>query len=208
MLLAFSLFNAMATHAQKMVPSSKSAAGFSFSATASGDVDKPVQPVIIYQQNISMLSGIADRPSMHVFGDGRVEVHHPAYMKTSGDYVMQLTEAELVDLIQSLSENGVLDFDEDKVKTNIRSKKKELRKSGQLYAVSDVVETVIEVRLDDYQKNNSAKRKKDFHKRFQWKNIEHDARRFKQQREIVDANQSAQSLKGLMKDKRLAKQGR
>lgn len=129
-------------------------------------------------------------------------------MKTSGDYVMQLSEAELVDLIQSLSENGVLDFDEDKVKTNIRSKKKELRKSGQLYAVSDVVETVIEVRLDGYQKNNSAKRKKDFHKRFQWKNIEHDARRFKQQREIVDANRSAQSLKGLMKDKRLAKQGR
>jgi hypothetical protein len=124
-------------------------------------------------------------------------------MKKAGDYQMQLDEDELVELIQSLSANGVLEFDDRKVKKSLRDKKKQQRAKGQLHAISDAVVTVIDVRLDEYQKNSFASPVKKFHKQFKWTNIEHDARRYPKQRDIVDANQSVQRLRSLMKDLRL-----
>ena len=208
-------------HAQKRVPAGKDTAGFSFSTASPVSQSKanqshasqpqvgegvtliPFEPVIHYQLNIDMLAGIDDRPTMSVFGDGRVEVHYPLYMKKAGDYVMQLGEDELVELIQSLSANGVLEFDDRKVKKNIRDKKNQQRAKGQFHAVSDAVVTIIDVRLDEYQKNSLTSPVKKFHKQFKWANIEHDARRYPKERDIVDASQSVQRLRSLMKDFRL-----
>ena len=100
------------------VASGEKTAGFSFSTDVAA-----TEPVIHYQQNIHMLANIDDRPSLTVYGDGRVLVHFPVYMKRAGDYEMQLDETELVSLLQSLSANGVIDFDEKKVKDNIRRTK-------------------------------------------------------------------------------------
>ena len=206
--LLLTLLSAGIVHAQKRVPAGKDTTGFSFSTASPVSMsvaDMPSEPVIHYQLDIAMLADIDDRPTMSVFGDGRVEVHYPVYMKKAGDYRMQLAEGELVDLIQSLSANGVLEFDDSKVKKSIRDKKKQQRAKGQLYAISDSAETVIDVRLDEYQKDSSAKAVKHFHKRFRWADIEHQARRYPQQREIVNANRSVQQLRGLMKDHRLVR---
>ena len=205
-LLALVLFDASLVHAQKRVPAGKDSAGFSFSTGVSQNKGTQVslsEPVIHYQLHIDMLATIDDRPTMSIYGDGRVEVHNPEYMKMAGDYQMQLDEDELVDLVQSLSENGVLEFDDSKVKKDIRDKKKQQRAKGQLHAISDAAVTIIDIRLDDYQKNSSASPVKKFHKRFKWANIEHDARRYPKQRDIVYANQSVQRLRSLMKDLRL-----
>ena len=199
-LLVFLLLNAPVLLAQKTVDSSANSAGFSFATDLT-----EVEPVIHYQQNIQMLSGIDDRPSLKVFGSGRVVVHFPVYMKKSGDYEMQLDDEELVDLIQSLSSNGVMDFDKNKVKSNVQSYKNELRKKGVFYEVSDAVETVIDIRMDEFQKNNKTKNIKSFYKQFKWKNIEQDATRFKDVSEVVRANQSITYLNALMKDSRLKK---
>ena len=193
-------------HAQKRVQAGIDSAGFSFSNGMSENKAAQTdlsEPVIHYQLNIDMLAGIDDRPTLSIYGDGRVEVHYPLYMKKAGDYQMQLEEDELVSLVQSFSTNGMLDFDEKKVKQKIREKKDTRRAKGQLYAISDSAETIIDVLLDEYQKDSSAKVVKQFHKRFRWADIEHDARRYPQQREIVDANDSVQQLRGLMKDHRL-----
>lgn len=205
LVFAFSFLNVNNLYAQRNVASGDNSAGFSFSTVQSDAVDVSVQPVIHYQQNIAMLSGVDDRPSLSVYGDGRVVVHYPEYMKKAGDYEMKISDEELVGLIQSLSENGVLDFDEDKAKRDISAERKAHKKRGQFYAISDATETVIEVRLDEYQKNKSSKRITNFNKRFRWKNIEHDAARFKQQRDIVDANRVAMHFQGMMKDGRLNK---
>ena len=207
-LFALTLFGVSQVQAQKRVPAGIDSAGFSFSTGISGNTAEVADlsdPVIHYQLNIAMLAGIDDRPTITVYGDGRVTVHYPVYMKKAGDYEMQLEEDELVSLVQSLSANGVLDFDEKKAKQKIREKKGQRRAKGQLYAISDSTETVIDVRLDEYQKDSSAKAVKRFHKRFRWTDIEHDARRYPQQREIIDANRSVQQLRGLMKDHRLVR---
>ena len=162
-------------------------------------------PVIHYQQNIHMLSAVDDLPSLRVFGNGRVLVHYPAYMKKAGDYEMQLNDAELVNLIQSLSSNGVMDFVEAKVKAKKQAFEKALKAKGQFYAISDAVETIVNINHDEYQKNKTSKKIKDFHKKFSWKNIEHDANRYQHDLDITKANKAISDLKVLMKDDRLLK---
>lgn len=185
-------------YAEKRVVSGESSAGFSFATEATA-----TEPVIHYQQNIQMLANIDDRPSLTVYGDGHVLVHYPVYMKRAGDYEMWLDGVELVSLIQSLSANGVIDFDEKKVKQDVRAYKKQLHAKGQFYEVSDAVETSIDIRLNEYQKNASLPKIKNFKTSFKWKNIEQDASRYKNNRDISKANNSVSQLNALMKDDRL-----
>jgi len=194
------LVTSTALFAQRIVESGDRSAGFRFATD-----DTVNQPVIHYQQNIQMLAGIDDRPTFKVYGSGRVLVHYPVYMKKAGDYEMQLDETELVALIQSLSSNGIMTFDEKKVKEKITGHKKALKAKGQFYEISDAVENVIEISLDEYQENKTSKKIKKFYKRFTWKNIEHDALRYKDEIEITRANSSVEQFRTLMKDRRLIK---
>jgi len=188
--------------------SNNRAAGFKFSKKSSTDqtvAGISAQPIVHYQQNIHMLSAVNDRPTFQVFGDGRVLVHYPVYMKMAGDYEMQLDEVELIDLLHSLSDNGVMDFDSDKHKAGKETEKQSLKAKGQYFAISDAVETIIEIRLDEYQKNNSTKTISNFYKKFKWENLEHDAKRFKKLKALEQSNASVSELKRMMKDPRLTK---
>ena len=202
-LIVFLGMHSSLLYAEKRVVSGENSAGFSFvTETAT------TEPMIHYQQNIQMLANIDDRPSLTVYGDGRVLVHYPVYMKRAGDYEMQLDETELVSLLQSLSANGVIDFDEKKVKKSIRAYKKQLHAKGQFYEVSDAVETSIDIRLDEYQKNASSAKMKNFKTNFKWKNLEQDASRYKNNPAISKANTSVSQLNALMKDNRLIEKSR
>lgn len=201
LLLALIALNTSTVSAQQTIVSGQNSAGFSISREKAA-----TEPVIHYQQNIQMLEGIDDRPSLQVFGNGRVLVHFPVYMKRAGDYEMQLDDTELVSLIQALSGNGMMDVDETAAKTRIKERKKALKKQGQFYQISDGVESVVDIRLDEYQRNRVSKKTVNFHKRFQWKNIEHDADRYQHDDDITKANNSIVILKALMKDARLIKQ--
>jgi len=186
--------------------SSERSAGFSFTKNSvNTKADVLVEPVIHYQQNIHMLSSVDDRPSFQVFGDGRVIVHFPVYMKKAGDYEMQLDEGELINLIRTLSSNGVLDFDEKKIREKRKADKKALKAKGQFFAISDTVETIVEIRLDEYQRNKSEKKISNFYKKFNWDNLEQDAIRYKNTKELTRANQSISDMQNLMKDARLVK---
>ena len=198
-----SLMQVSAAHAQMKVASGEKTAGFSFTTEVAA-----TEPVIYYQQNIEMLAGIDDRVTISIFGNGRVLVHYPVYMKRAGDYEMQLDETELVSLLQSLSDNGVIDFDEKKVKQDVRAYKKQLHAKGKFYEVSDAVETSIDIRLDEYQKNASSPKIKNFKRSFRWKNIEQDASRYKDNIAISKANNSVSQLNALMKDDRLIDRAR
>jgi len=202
LLLVFSLSNAPVLLAQKIIDSGVQSAGFRFSTDKTAAV-----PIIHYQQHIQMLSNVDDRPSLKVFGSGRVVVHYPAYMKKAGDYEMQLSGIELVSLIHSLSSNGIMDFDEKKVTGKIQISKNASKRKGEYFAVSDSVESVVDIRLDEYQKNTASDNVKGFSKHFKWKNIEHDAARFKNISEVARAHQSIVQLDALMKDVRLVKKG-
>ena len=189
--------------ASRSIESTPARAGFSFDDSGA----KP-DPVVEFRQHVSMLANVDDRLSMQVYGDGRVLVHYPVYMKRAGDYEMQLDGDELVELIATLADDGVMDFDHRKVSDRIHDRRLEKisrakRGEDQLFAVSDAVDSIIEIRLDEYRSNSGSAVKKNFTRRFKWRDIEHDARSYSDETDIVRANRSVQNLRGMMKDARL-----
>ena len=199
LLLVLLVVNTTDSFAQKIsVESGEQAAGFSFMTDSSS-----TEPVIYYQQNVEMLSRMNDKKSLSIYGNGRVLVHYPVYMKIAGDYEMQLSSAELEDLLKSLSRNGIMDFDESKVKEKVDAVEKSLQAKGLFYDVSDAVVTNIDISLDKYQKNTASPILNNFRKHFRWKNIEHDVKRHESNVALVKANDSVSQLKKLMIDERL-----
>ncbi len=200
LLTVFLLFNTSVLFAQKIVESSAQSAGFSF---ATGNA--ATEPVIHYQQKIEMLSGIDDRLSLSVFGNGQVLVHFPVHMKKAGEYELWLTRSELVRLIQKLSRNGIMDFDHGRVKAEKNSHDLKMKARGQLHYVSDAHETIVDIRLKDYQKTASHPLQPNLRKRFAWKNLEQDARYYKNNRSIQSAAMAIKALDELMHHKKMKK---
>lgn len=171
---------------------------FQFSATNN-------QPIITYTLIHKMLANSDPIPMLQVYGDGRVHAHFPEYMKNAGDYQMQLSRPELIALIRSLAQDGVLDFDHRSTSLHKEQMDTQQRSaSGTLFHVSDTTETVIDIRLDSYQSSPAAKRITNFSKKFKWKNLEQDAKRYPQIPAITRAAASTQMLHSLFNRARSA----
>ena len=206
--LSFTLLLVLTLHcsgaqAFRSVDSTQSTAGFRFDDSAAN-----TQPVIEFRQHVHMLADVDDRLTMTIHGDGRVLVHYPVYMKRAGDYEMRLDKDELVALLSAMAANGIMDFDVDKIRERIQDKRRAIHaraKAGkaELFEISDAVDSIIEIRLDEYRRTSRANAHKNFSKRFRWQNIERDARRFSDDQAIVRASRSVTDLRSLMKDARL-----
>jgi len=166
-------------------------AGFSISPADS-------LPIIEYYRNISMLKEQDALPMLQVYADGRVRVHTPAYMKNAGDYEYQLSQAELVALVRTLSKQGVMDFDQKRVHRDKEIHDSDMKQKGELHYVSDSMETVVDIRLKNYQRTFLSLPQANFKKRFSWKNLEQDARYYKNNRSIQSADLGIKELDKLL----------
>jgi len=155
-------------------------------------------PIIEYYRNISMLKEQDAQPMLQVYGDGRVRVHTPVYMKNAGDYEYQLSQAELVSLVRTLSKQGVMDFDRERVRRDKKTHDSKMKQKGELHYVSDSLETVVDIRLKNYQRTANSLLQTDFKKRFSWKNLEQDARHYKNNRSIQSADLGIKELDKLL----------
>jgi hypothetical protein len=111
--------------------------------------DYPRDPnylVLQYTHVHGMLENPDPIPFLRIYGDGRILIHYPIYMKRAGDYELRLSDAELQQLLSSLDATGVMGFNiqsmesiEAQLKANV---------SGQIATVeSDVTLTVIETHV-------------------------------------------------------------
>jgi len=151
--------------------------------------------VIEYNLVQEMLAQPDAEPLLRIYGDGRVHVHVPAYMKNAGDYEIQLNRNELDAIVLALSRDGVIDFDHSSTrKTLSRLNAQRRATTGTLWQVSDVTETVIEVNLDRYQRNPASTPVNGMKKRFAWKKLQQDARRYPESIAIQRAAASARML--------------
>lgn len=152
-------------------------------------------PLIEYNLMHEMLAEPDAEPLLRIYGDGRVHVHIPAYMKKAGDYEIKLSSSELDALVLSLSQDGVVDFDHGSTRENLRRLNQQRRvATGTLWEVSDVTETVIEVNLDRYQRNSASTPVTGLKKRFSWKSLQMDAKRYPESMVIQGAAASARRL--------------
>jgi hypothetical protein len=158
-----------------------------------------VEPIIEYVEVQEMLAAPDPEPLLRVYGDGRVHVHLPVYMKRAGDYELRLLPAELNALIRSLAQDGIIDFDPVVVEQGRQQAIAQQRATaGTLSAISDATETVITVRLDEYQRSPAAAPVLKLNRRFAWKNLEQDARRFPQSQALQGAAAGQQRLRALL----------
>jgi hypothetical protein len=181
-----------------VVAASHSAAGFRLPVSST-------EPVIEYRQNITMLTEQDLQPKIQVFTDGRVRVHYPVYMKKAGDYEFELTWPELIQLIQSLSANGLMDFDQARVKQEKKDHDLKMKAKGELHYVSDAVVTLINIRLLDYQKTASSPITPNLTKYFSWGNLEQDAKYYKNNHSIQSAAKGIKTLDNLTLHKSMKK---
>ena len=129
-------------------------------------------------------------------------------MKRAGDYSMQLDGEELEALLLSMAGNGVMDFDHERASGRVHSERRarmNRAKTGeaQLFEISDAVDSLIDIRLDEYRPDSRSPSIRGFTRQFRWRNIEHDARRYPAVQEVVRANRSVQDLRELAQDTRL-----
>ena len=145
--------------------------------------EDPGTVVIELTQDVGIEGG-DDTPLLRIYGDGRVLVHVPVYMRRAGDYSLQLDPGELTGLLQSVVEGGLVDFNPASVQNEMRqvqgaARQAELRAGGPvtLTSRSDDTLLVLHVRLDAYTGLDGATRR-DVTTRISWAGVRHDARAF------------------------------
>ena len=177
---------------EKGKPTERTYPAFKYSETAA-------EPVIEYNLVHHMLAIPDPVPLLRIYGNGRVHVHYPAYMTRAGNYELQLSQLELRTLLRALATDGIIDFDPAATRYQRQQFDAQQRAAtGTLFYVSDSSDTVIGIRLNEYQKGPGTARILNLEKRFIWPDLKQDARRFPQLREITNANKAAQRLDTLL----------
>lgn len=76
------------------------------------DSDKPVLEL---SYSGGMIANPDRTPFVRVYGDGRVLIHRPLYMKKAGDYTLKLSQKELDNLLATFAEEELLNIDEGRL---------------------------------------------------------------------------------------------
>lgn len=135
--------------------------------------------VLEYTHIHHMLAEHDPVPLIRVYADGRVLIHHPAYMAAAGDYELRLTARELADLFSSFESEGLMDVDVDAGWQEREVARESLAaSSGELTYRSDTMETWIRVRGAVDPSGVLAANSAETFKEVRWPNVFTDAQRY------------------------------
>lgn len=169
----------------------------------------------------------AGPPTMRIHGDGRVQVHYPAYMRRAGDYSMTLSRSALRRLLRSLSDQGVMDFDTHSARQALKRERRRRARDGVaesqagsrpsslrggelpalLHARSDDTVTRFELRLVRYHNAASGQaERRDLRKKISWRGLQLDADEHPGLSEIRKLAHARRLLLGLMNHPQLRRE--
>ncbi len=165
-------------------------------------------PVVSFTEILGEIGDPDRGPSLKIYGDGYVVVHYPRYMKRAGDYALQLGPLEMENLVRSLVDKNILEFDA----AAVRQRKREAETFAQggiqtpLFTILDASTTLIEVRLDRYRPAGyNTQEVRDVHKRITWYSLRSDAERHPQIEAIQNLAAAERELLALMQRQDLEK---
>lgn len=164
--------------------------------------------VIEYSQSHDMIAEVDPVPMLRIYGDGRVHVHFPVYMKRAGDYEMRLSDAQLQTLLGSMESKGILKFDQNKVRQlKILSEKRIQAASpgGVVTILSDDTRSRFQVNLGTYISSGTFTPQNNFAQAIEWKNLKWDAQKHKDISELGHAADAEQELSGFLNHADLVK---
>jgi len=159
-------------------------------------------PIIRYQEIIAELSDSDPGPSVEVYGDGRVVVRIPAYMRRSGTHVTELDANELEKLVADIAASGAVDFDAeaaDAARTEVRAKRALARRGAvgpapEIHSATDPTTTVIETRLTP-----DSRRREHAPRVARWAGLRNDAELYPEVKELRELAVAEQRLRALMR---------
>lgn len=166
--------------------------------------------VLEYHVTFGELAGSDTVPRLRVYGNGRVHVHNPPYMKKAGDYELWLSDQEMNGLISSLAEKGVLDFDEGRVraakKERIESRQHQEAQAGKEIRFTHTADgdvTIMGIFLDRCVPQDRSLPRGPLARRISWRNLKADARKHPDIPAIVRLAAAAEELSRLADDEDL-----
>ena len=110
-------------------------------------VENSDEVVLRYTRTPGELAGTDTTTSLTVFGSGRVNIHFPLHGKRQGDYEMTLTKAELNELVATMVNFGVMEYDALAVAAEQRAI---MQATNMGYYTGDADISTIEIRLARY----------------------------------------------------------
>lgn len=111
--------------------------------------------IVRYTRTPGELEAPDSSTTVTIFGSGRVLVHYSPYGARKGDYEMTLSRTKLNDLIGSLVDNGVMEFDHEAVEIE-KQAIMEVNEVG--FYISDADISSIEIELASYRPEGAANR--------------------------------------------------
>ena len=133
----------------------------------------PTALVLQYTQIHTGLAQNDPTPRLRVYGDGRMLVYFPPYMKRAGTYETYLTPTELDTLLQSLLEQGVLDFDTQSLQHAVQESRLRARTSpSRFFTISDPTLTRLEVRLPPPGSGNTSTARRTMPRTLTWDDVQ------------------------------------
>ncbi|MEM1180673.1 MAG: hypothetical protein AAGM22_20165 [Acidobacteriota bacterium] len=111
--------------------------------------------------------------NIRVFGDGYVELHRPFWQLKSGSYSIQLSPDEVQTLLDELLASGALHFDPMETRTKcLDEDKRRLKNLGQETGISADTWMYLSVRVDGFQRADSASVEGPVDQQIAWRNLE------------------------------------
>jgi hypothetical protein len=129
-------------------------------------------PTALVLQYIQMHTGLAQNdptPRLRLYGDGRLLVYFPPYMKRAGTYETYLTQAELDALLRSLLAQGVMEVDAHSIQRAVQESRARARTSAStFFTISDPTLTRLEVRLQPQDAGNTSTARRTMARTITW----------------------------------------
>jgi len=162
----------------------------------------PAYLVLQYTHTYDMIENQDTVPFMRVYGDGRVLIHYPVYMKRAGDYQLRLSDAELQQLLTRLDNAGILNLTTkagESVQTQINAA------ATGLHEVSDDTKTIIETHVSRISPTLNGTYAGQINTRVVMDNVEARASMYPGIPELQAIAVAEQHLQALTKDQRIMK---
>lgn len=145
-------------------------------------------------------------PSLTLFDDGHLRVFYPDYMKQAGTYLTQLSQDELDQLWQRLTDPALLEFDINQIRQRMASSGADNTRSSEIRSVSDGST----IRLELYPNRHPAAPSlrpdnPDDSKTISWHGLQNDAERYPEIVEIQQLLAIHQQLEAFMRHTDLIK---
>lgn len=113
--------------------------------------------LVVERRSFVPLTPGTDGPWTRIYGDGRVEVHRPSYMRDGGDYQAWLSLADVDALLTRMDEAGLMVFDIKAVKKkHMEAERRKFETSGEVPVVSDAGTDRLTIRVKRYGSEYSS----------------------------------------------------